>query len=98
MPIDADAELEPARRPAADDDCVRDEPWQQQAAEAHAAHERAEQDAERDRRRPDHELQQLEPDDFVDRARRSRCRRTAAAAQADTGARVIKTPFEKWIR
>jgi hypothetical protein len=38
---------------------------QQQAAETHAAHEGAEQDAERDRRRADDQLQQLKPDDFV---------------------------------
>ena len=54
----------------------RDHPRQQQAAEAHAAHERAEQDAERDRRRPDDQLQQLEPDDFVDQ-------RGAAAADEE---------------
>jgi hypothetical protein len=42
------------------------EPWQEQAAQAHAAHVDPEQDAERHRRRPDGELQELEPDDFVD--------------------------------
>ena len=44
---------------------------QQQAAETHAAHERAEQDADRDRRRSDEELQQLKPDDLVDQRSRT---------------------------
>ncbi len=44
----------------------RDDPRQQQAAQAHAAHEGAEQHAHRNGRRPDHQLQQLEPDDLVD--------------------------------
>ena len=43
-----------------------DEPRQQQAAEAHAAHEDAEQDAQRDRGGTDRQLQELKPDDFVD--------------------------------
>ena len=43
----------------------RDDARQGQAPQTHAAHERAEQDAERDRRRSDDQLQQLEPDDFV---------------------------------
>ena len=42
-----------------------DVPRQQQAAEAHATHEDAEENAERDRRGADRELQELEPDDFV---------------------------------
>ena len=46
---------------------------QQQAAQAHPAHEGAEQNAHGDRRRSDDELQQLEPDDLVDQ------RGTAAA-------------------
>ena len=54
-----------------------DHPRQQQAAQAHAAHEGAEQDAERDRRRADDQLQQLEPDDLVDQ-------RGAAAADEQT--------------
>ncbi len=37
-----------------------------QAAEAHAAHERPEQHAHGPRRRPDDELEELKPDDFVD--------------------------------
>ncbi len=37
-----------------------------QAADAQASHEGREQDAERNRGRPDGELQQLVPDDFVD--------------------------------
>src|SRR5688500_19375792 len=47
----------------------RDESWQQEAAEAHAAHERAEQHTDRHRRGPDEQLQQLEPDDLVDERR-----------------------------
>src|SRR5262249_21097935 len=47
----------------------RHDPRQQQAAETHAAHERAEQNPERDGRRSNHELQQLEPDDLVDQRR-----------------------------
>ena len=61
----ADAELERrihAQRMAP----RRDDSRQQQAAETHAAHERAEQHADRDRRRSDEELEQLEPDDLVD--------------------------------
>ena len=44
----------------------RDVSRQQQAAEAHAAHERPQQHAQRDSRRADDELEELEPDDFVD--------------------------------
>ena len=61
----ADAELEPrvdTQRMRA----RRQHARQQQAAEAHAAHERAEQHADRDGRRPDDQFQELEPDDFVD--------------------------------
>src|SRR5262249_56972659 len=73
---DADAELERGV------DAQRmliggDEPRQQQAAETHAAHEGAEQDAERDRRRSDDELKELEPDDLVDQ------RRAAAADEKE---------------
>src|SRR5262245_63852293 len=42
-----------------------DEAREQEAPEAHPAHERAEQHAERDRRRTNHELEELKPDDFV---------------------------------
>jgi hypothetical protein len=42
-----------------------DESRQQQAAEAHASHERTEQHTERDGRGSDHELKELEPDDLV---------------------------------
>src|SRR5688500_1201414 len=42
-----------------------DDTRQQETAETHAAHEDAEQDAERNRRRADRKLQQLEPHDFV---------------------------------
>ena len=52
-----------------------DQIGQRQAAQAHAAHEGAEQHAERDRGRADHQLQQLEPDDLVDQ------RRAAAAEE-----------------
>ena len=44
---------------------------QPEAAEAHPAHERAEQHADRDGRRTDHELEQLEPDGLVNEGRRS---------------------------
>jgi hypothetical protein len=44
----------------------RDEARQQQAAEAHAAHERPEQHADGDRGRANHQFEQLKPDDFVD--------------------------------
>ena len=71
-----DAELEPrvhAQRMLA----RRYHPRQQEAAQAHTGHERTEQDSERDGRRADHELQQLEPDDFVDQ------RRAAAADEQE---------------
>jgi hypothetical protein len=42
-----------------------DVPREQQAAEAHAAHERAEQHTEGDGRRSNHQLEQLEPHNFV---------------------------------
>ena len=42
---------------------------EQQAADAHAAHERAEQHAHRHRRRADDETEELEPDDLVDQRR-----------------------------
>ncbi|MBI3399895.1 MAG: hypothetical protein HY048_00625 [Acidobacteria bacterium] len=38
----------------------------EQAPQAHPAHERAEQDADRNSGPADDELEQLEPDDFVD--------------------------------
>ena len=56
---------------------------QREAAETHAAHERAEQDAERDGRRSDDQLQQLEPDDLVNQ------RRAAAANKKDDKSRKI---------
>ena len=56
---------------------ARDEARQQQAARAHAAHERAQQHAEGNGGRADHQLQELEPDDLVDQ------RRTAAADEED---------------
>ena len=43
----------------------RDVARQQEAAETHAAHERAEQHSQRHRRRANHELEELEPDDLV---------------------------------
>ncbi len=46
-----------------------DQIGQRQAAQAHAAHEGAEQHAERDGRRADHQLQKLEPDDLIDQRR-----------------------------
>ncbi len=39
---------------------------QQQTAQAQPAHEGGQQHAERNGARPDHQLQQLVPDDFVD--------------------------------
>ena len=64
QPEGADAELDQrvdAQRMLARGDVAR----QQEAAETHAAHEGAEQDAKRDRRRANDELQQLKPDDLV---------------------------------
>ncbi len=82
-PDGADAQLEqgvdPQRVPPA-----RDQARQQQAAQAHAAHERPQQHAEGNGGRADHQLQELEPDDLVDQAPHSRCRRTARAARAGT--------------
>ena len=66
----ADAELE-QRVHAQRMTSVRDRARQPEAAEAHPAHERAQQDADRHGRRPDHELEQLEPDGFVDESRGS---------------------------
>src|SRR6185503_884475 len=42
-----------------------DQTREQQAAETHAAHEDAEQDAERDGRGSNRELEELEPDNFI---------------------------------
>ena len=53
---------------------------QQEAPQAHAAHERAEQHAERYRGGANEQLQHLKPDDLVNHRRRSRCRQRAAAA------------------
>jgi hypothetical protein len=39
---------------------------QREAAQTHAGHECAEEHSQRNRRGSDHQLQQLEPDDFVD--------------------------------
>ena len=72
---DADADLEPGIHPQRMR-LGRHESRQQEAAEAHAAHERAEQHAHRHRRRSDHEFQQLKPDDFV-----NECGATAADKQ-----------------
>ena len=46
-----------------------DDSRQQQAAQAHAAHERPQQHAQRDGRRADQQLQQLQPHDFVNQRR-----------------------------
>lgn len=54
------------------------EAGKQEAAEAQATHERAEQDAQRERRRANDDLEELEPDDFVDQ-----CRTAAANEQQD---------------
>jgi len=50
---------------------IRNRARQPEAAEAHPAHERAQQDADRYRRRADHELKQLKPDGLVDEGRGS---------------------------
>jgi hypothetical protein len=47
----------------------RHEVRQREAAQTHAAHECAEEYSQRNRRGSDHQLQQLEPDDFVDEGR-----------------------------
>jgi hypothetical protein len=60
------------------------QPRQQQAPEAHAGHEGPEQNAQRDGRGANHELQQLEPDDLVDQRR-------AAAADEQQEERRNKT-------
>ncbi len=60
-----------------------DAPRQQDAAEAHAAHERPEQDAQRHGRRADRQLQELEPDDFINQ------RRTAAADEQQQQCRQV---------
>ena len=69
---DADPQFEErinAKRMAAG----RNPTGQKNAAEAHAAHEGPEQDPQRNRRGPDHQLQQLQPDHLVNQ------RGTAAA-------------------
>ena len=62
-----DAQLEhrihPKRMPL-----PRDEARQQQAAQAHAPHERRQQDAQGNGGRADHQSQKLEPDHLVDKA------------------------------
>ena len=68
-----------------------DPPRQQDAAEAHAAHERAEQNAEGDRGGPDGQLQQLKPDDFINQCgtaaadeEQQQCRQVPARGHANT--------------
>ncbi len=64
QPEHADADLEERVNPQrvlARRDVAR----QKKAPETHAAHERPEQDGQRDRRRANHELKELEPDDLV---------------------------------
>ena len=46
-----------------------DDVRKREAAQAHAAHECAQQNSQRNRRRADDQLKQLEPDDFVDEGR-----------------------------
>ena len=76
MPISADAQFEQGvdaqRMPAR-----RDEPRQQQAAQAHAAHERAQQHAEGDGGRADDQLRAAGTRRSRRSAPRSRCRRRA---------------------
>ena len=67
------------------------QPRQQEAAQAQPAHERGQQHAQRNRGRPDHQLQQLVPDDFVDQ-------RGAAAAgeqQQQQGQMTARTAAER---
>ncbi len=45
---------------------ARNEPGSQQTADTHSSHERAEQNPQGNRRRSDHKLQNLEPNNFVD--------------------------------
>ena len=61
----------------------RDQTRQHQAAEAHATHEGAQQDAQRHRRRSDHQFEQLKPDDLVNQ------RRAAAADEQHQQRRQI---------
>ena len=67
-PDGADAQLEQGVDPQGVPP-ARDEARQQQAAHAHAAHERPQQHAEGNGGRADHQLQELEPDDLVDQGR-----------------------------
>jgi hypothetical protein len=48
-----------------------DQAGQRQATRAHSAHEGSQKHAQRDGGRADDELEQLEPDDFVDQSRAS---------------------------
>ena len=57
---------------------IRNEARQEQAAQAHPAHECSEQHSERNGGRADHELQELKPDDLVDQ-----CRAAAADEQQE---------------
>ena len=75
---------------------------QQKAAGAKAAHERGEQDAERDGARADHQLQQLVPDDLVNqRSTTAACeeqeqqgQKTARRAGRCGGHRIWEGQFE----
>jgi hypothetical protein len=56
---------------------TRHQPGQEQAAQAHSAHEGAEEYTQRRGRRADHQLQKLQPDDLVNH------RRAAAADEQE---------------
>ena len=68
-----------------------DPPRQQEAAQAHAPHERAQQDAQRHGRRTNRQLQELEPDDFINQRcaaaadeQQQQCRQVPARGHAYT--------------
>ena len=67
----------------------------EEAAETHAAHERAEQHAHRDGRHADDEFEQLKPDDFVDECGAAAARRRAAAAR-EADATSSNLPEKAW--
>ena len=69
----------------------RNEARQGEAAQAHAAHERAQEHAEGNGGRADCQLQQLEPDNFVNEGRAAAADKRGAVA-ADIEAKAASTP------
>src|SRR5262249_22443521 len=65
----------------------------QVAAEAHASHERAEEDRHRDGRRADDELQQLKPDDFIYERRRAAADKEQEQCGKEPTRRHLQRPF-----